>query len=103
MLAGTAGLLGLSPSQTVAEAPPETSTIRIGQSPAICFAPQYVATEQLFQVEGVVDVQYIKRLFAFDALVAGEVDFSSTDVCSLLGAPGVIGGKFTVSIPVSLL
>jgi NitT/TauT family transport system substrate-binding protein len=97
MLAGTAGLLGLSPRQAVAEAPPETSTIRIGQSPAICFAPQYVAAEQLFQAEGFVDVQYIKRPFAFDALVAGEVDFSSTDVGSLLvsidkGQPIVILG-----------
>jgi len=97
LLAGTAGLLGLTPKQAMAEAPPETSTIRIGQSAAICFAPQYVAGEQLLQAEGFVDVQYIKRPLAFDALVAGEADVSSTDVGSLLvsidkGQPIVILG-----------
>jgi NitT/TauT family transport system substrate-binding protein len=51
-LAGTAGLLSLTPRLVGAEAPPETRTLRIAQSPAICFAPQYVAADQLFQAEG---------------------------------------------------
>ena len=84
MLAGTVGLHGLTSRQAVAEAPPETSTLRIGQSPAICFAPQYVAAEQLFQAEGFVDVQYIKRPLAFDTIVSGEADFASTDVGSMI-------------------
>src|SRR5215510_3839298 len=84
MLAGTVGLHGLTPRQAVAEAPPETSTLRIGQSPAICFAPQYVAAEQLFQTEGFGDVQYIKRPLAFDTIVSGEADFTSTDVGSMI-------------------
>jgi len=84
MLAGTVGLHGLTPRQALAEAPPETSTLRLGQSPAICFAPQYVAAEQLFQAEGFVDVQYIKRPLAFDTIVSGEADFASTDVGSMI-------------------
>lgn len=60
-LVGTAGLLGLTPGPVAAEPPPETSTLRIGQSPAICFVPQYLAAEQLFQAEGFADVQYVKR------------------------------------------
>jgi NitT/TauT family transport system substrate-binding protein len=97
MLAGTVGLHGLTPRQAVAEAPPETSTLRIGQSPAICFAPQYVAAEQLFQAEGFADVQYIKRPLAFDTIVSGEADFASTDVGSMImsidkGQPIVILG-----------
>jgi NitT/TauT family transport system substrate-binding protein len=101
MLAGTAGLLGLRPRQAVAEASPETRTIRIGQSPAICFAPQYVAAEQLFQTEGFVDVQYIKRPLAFDTIVSGEADFTSTDVGSMIvsidkGQPIVILGGLHV-------
>jgi NitT/TauT family transport system substrate-binding protein len=39
-LAGTAGLLGLYPRPAVAEPPPETTRLRINQSPAICVAPQ---------------------------------------------------------------
>jgi NitT/TauT family transport system substrate-binding protein len=100
-LAGTVGLHGLTPRQAVAEAPPETSTLRIGQSPAICFAPQYVAAEQLFQAEGFVDVQYIKRPLAFDTVVSGEADFASTDVGSMIrhidqGHPIVVLGALHV-------
>jgi NitT/TauT family transport system substrate-binding protein len=84
-LAGTAGLFSLTPRQVVAEAPPETSTLRIAQSPAICFAPQYVAADQLFQAEGFVDVQYVKRSpLALETLVAGEVDLASADVGSMI-------------------
>jgi NitT/TauT family transport system substrate-binding protein len=83
-LAGTAVLLGLTPGPVAAEPPPETSTFRIGQSPAICFAPQYLAAEQLFQAEGFVDVQYVKRPLAFDTIVSGEADFTSSDVNSMV-------------------
>jgi NitT/TauT family transport system substrate-binding protein len=81
---GTAGLFGLKPGQVAAEPPPETSTFRIGQSPAICFAPQYLAAEQLFQAEGFVDVQYVKRPLAFDTIVSGEADFASGEVNSMV-------------------
>jgi len=83
-LVGAAGLFGWHPRPVAAEPPPETTTVRIGQSPAICFAPQYLAAEQLFQAEGFVDVQYVKRPLAFDTIVSGEADFTSSDVNSMV-------------------
>ena len=83
-LAGSAGLLSLPARRVAAEPPPETSTLRIGQSPAICFAPQYLAAEQLFQAEGFGDVQYVKRPLAHETLVSGEADIASSDVGSML-------------------
>jgi NitT/TauT family transport system substrate-binding protein len=84
MLTGVVDLLGLTSEPVAAEPPPETRTLRIGQSPAICFAPQYVAADQLFQAEGFEDVQYVKRPYAFDALISGEADFASSDVGTML-------------------
>jgi NitT/TauT family transport system substrate-binding protein len=84
-LAGTAGLLGLHPRPAAAEPPPETTRLRIAQGQAICFAPQYVAADQLFQAEGFVDVQYIvKRPLAFETVISGEADLASTDVSSMI-------------------
>ena len=39
-LAGTAGLLGLKPQPVAAEPPPETTTVRLTQLSALCWAPQ---------------------------------------------------------------
>jgi NitT/TauT family transport system substrate-binding protein len=83
-VAGTVGLLGMRPRLVAAEPPPETSTLRIGQSPAICFAPQYVAAEQLFQAEEFVDVQYVKRPGAYETILSGEADIASTDAASII-------------------
>jgi len=58
-LAGTAGLLGLHPMPVAAEPPPETTMLRLTQTPAICLAPQYVAAE-LLRGEGFTEVQYVK-------------------------------------------
>jgi NitT/TauT family transport system substrate-binding protein len=55
---GLASLLGL-PRLSRAEPPPETTTIRIPHTPAICLAPQYLA-EELLRLEGFTDVQYIE-------------------------------------------
>ena len=41
-LAGTAGYLGLERSSLAAEPPPETTRIRLVQTPGICAAPEYV-------------------------------------------------------------
>ena len=41
-----------------AQPPPETGTIRLTATPAICLAPQYVA-EALLIAEGFSDVQYV--------------------------------------------
>jgi NitT/TauT family transport system substrate-binding protein len=58
-LVGTAGLLGMRPKTAAAEPPPETTTLRLVLSPAVCFAPQFVARE-LLQDEGFTDVQYVR-------------------------------------------
>jgi NitT/TauT family transport system substrate-binding protein len=50
-LAGTTGLLGLRPDYATAEAPPETTRLRMLHSLSLCQAPQYVA-EDLLRSEG---------------------------------------------------
>jgi NitT/TauT family transport system substrate-binding protein len=88
-LAGAAGLVRLRPEQAAAEPPPETTRLRVSQSPAICFAPQYLAGEQLFQAEGFTDVSYVKRPEKFSTPFTPEADYAdifSTDVGSLLAA-----------------
>jgi NitT/TauT family transport system substrate-binding protein len=58
-LAGTATLLGLRSELFPAESLPETRTLRLSQTPNICWAPLYMA-EELLRSEGFTDVQYIK-------------------------------------------
>jgi NitT/TauT family transport system substrate-binding protein len=59
-LAGTGALLGWRSDGLTAEAPPETTRIRlVATFPSICRAPQYLAEEFLLG-EGFTDVQYIK-------------------------------------------
>jgi len=58
-IAGAASAIGYTPKLLAAEAQPETTRIRILRSPAICFAPLYVA-EELLRAEGFTDVQYVK-------------------------------------------
>jgi NitT/TauT family transport system substrate-binding protein len=77
-LAGTAGLLGLYPRPVAAEPPPETTRIRLVQTPSMCQAPQYVA-EELLRGEGFTDVDYLKKEGPYDiaeALASGEVDIN---------------------------
>jgi NitT/TauT family transport system substrate-binding protein len=57
-LAGTAGLLGVRPTHVAAEAPPETTRLRLAWTGSACQAPQYVA-EELLRAEGFTDVQYV--------------------------------------------
>ena len=38
----------------------ETTTVRFGKFPAICFAPQYVC-EALLRADGFTDVRYVDR------------------------------------------
>ena len=46
-LAGTAGYLGLERSSLAAEPPPETTRIRLLDTPGICSAPEHVVKELL--------------------------------------------------------
>lgn len=77
-LAGTAGLFGLHPRTVAAEPPPETTRIRLVQTPSMCQAPQYVA-EELLRGEGFTEVDYVKKAGPYDiadALASGEVDLN---------------------------
>jgi NitT/TauT family transport system substrate-binding protein len=76
-LAGTGTLLGWQSTSLAAEPPLETTKIRIIRSPAICFAPLYVA-EEFLRAEGFTDVQYVKGVggTSDEKMVAdGEADF----------------------------
>jgi hypothetical protein len=43
-VAGAVGLLGLPSQRVAAEPPPETTTLRLTSTPAICLAPQCPST-----------------------------------------------------------
>jgi NitT/TauT family transport system substrate-binding protein len=47
-----------SPRLLAAEPALETTTVRLGKLPVICFAPQYVC-EELLRAEGFTDIQYV--------------------------------------------
>lgn len=76
-LAGAAGLL--SPRRGWADEPAlETTTVRLGRAPVICFAPQYVG-EALLRAEGFTDVRYVDTTFQtqHEELGRGKFDFQS--------------------------
>jgi NitT/TauT family transport system substrate-binding protein len=75
---GTTALLGLGPEPVAAEAPPETTKLRLLQFRSLCNAPQYVA-EELLRHEGFTDVQYTPVEIpsgVHKALAAGEADIN---------------------------
>jgi NitT/TauT family transport system substrate-binding protein len=77
-LAGTTGLLSLRSRPVAAEPPPETTTLRLAHTPAICLAPHFVA-EALLHAEGFSDIRYIQiasDIAAAQALATGELDFT---------------------------
>jgi len=95
-LAGTAGLLGLTPKRVGAEPPPETTKIRLFKWRSLCVTPQFIA-EDLLRSEGFTDVQYIQTpgsLGAERLLAAAEIDINSQYSAPLIvrieaGAPVV--------------
>ena len=90
-LATGAVLLGARPPRAAAAEPlPETTKLRVALSPAICFAPLYVAGEGLLKAEGFTSIEYVKawhkepagnkRLATgWEALISGEPDIAGTD------------------------
>jgi len=76
----TVGALTLPGVATVlhaAEPPPETTKIRLTHTPAICFAPQYLA-EELLRLEGFSEVEYVRDQTSTTTSIVGEgrVDIS---------------------------
>jgi NitT/TauT family transport system substrate-binding protein len=79
-----AAAVGGAREPAAAEPPPETTRIRVAQSPAICFAPPYVAGDSLLQAEGFTDVQYVRRGSGLEPLLAGDADLGAADIFALL-------------------
>jgi NitT/TauT family transport system substrate-binding protein len=76
-LAGAAGLVGGSRALG-AEGAPETTTLRLTRTPALCVAPLYVA-EELLHAEGFSDIRYVDAGSATEsanAIGAGQADLS---------------------------
>src|SRR5260370_27675356 len=76
-LAGTACLARV-PQALAAEAPPETTVVRLSKIAGICIAPQYVA-EELLRAEGFTDVRYVETTAgeaSTEALAKGNIDLS---------------------------
>jgi len=101
-LIGTAGVLGLHAGSEAAEAPPETTKIRLIQVPGICVAPQYIA-EELLKGEGFTDIQYLKVSTAevYKVIASGEVDISMAFIAPFImqvdkGIPIVLLGGIHV-------
>jgi NitT/TauT family transport system substrate-binding protein len=86
-LAGAAGILGLEPSSSAAEPPPETTRLKIADlERGICVAPQYVA-EELLRGEGFTELQYLRKQTQNDrlrAVATGEAHIIVTFVSSLV-------------------
>jgi len=96
MLSSTtaAGLFGEKVSAQ--EAPPETTTIRLGKIPGVCIAPQYVA-EELLRGEGFTDVQYVElSVNVYTGFTAGTIDISMAFI-----APYII--QLDAGLPLALL
>jgi NitT/TauT family transport system substrate-binding protein len=82
----TAGLLRV-PRSFAADAPPETTTVRLEKLPIICFAPQYVC-EALLRAEGFTDIRYVETTpeAISEDLGHGTVDFAANLVPSHIAA-----------------
>jgi NitT/TauT family transport system substrate-binding protein len=97
--ASAAGAVALlrTPRAQPAEGALEIPTVRFGNPPVICIAPQYVAAE-LLHAEGFTDIRYVttQRPGSGDALVRGEVDFSLDTAWTFLA-------KIDAGEPITLL
>jgi NitT/TauT family transport system substrate-binding protein len=100
---GVPALAAVAPPLHAAEAPPETTRIRIQDAPITCFAPLYVA-EALLKAEGFTEVEYVKTPLAEgpnEALASGHIDIAQNDAAAHMmsldhGAPIVVlGGVHT--------
>jgi NitT/TauT family transport system substrate-binding protein len=93
--AAAAGLIG-GARGVAQEAPPETTTIRLGKIPGICIAPQYVA-EELLRGEGFTTIQYIETgVNVYAGFIGGTIDISMAFI-----APYII--QLDAGLPLVLL
>jgi NitT/TauT family transport system substrate-binding protein len=95
-LAGAAALTGARRS-LAEEAPPETTSVRLGQYPASCLAPLYIV-DDLLREEGFADIRFVPLSESLSASIArGEVDFGQDFSAPIIipidvGAPMIMLG-----------
>ena len=68
--------------------PPETATIRLGKSPSICIAPQYVMSD-LLTAEGITNIAYVESDSGVEqarAVAKGDID-----LCLQFSGPLLLG------------
>jgi NitT/TauT family transport system substrate-binding protein len=84
-ITGALGGLAWPAEHVAAESPPETTRLRLYQSPSICAAPQYIV-EGLLKAEGFSDIKYVKTTVAgiSKLLASGDVDVSLHFVAPLI-------------------
>ena len=87
-IAGAASISGLAPQSAVAEPPPETTTIRVNDVPALCFAPLLVA-DAFLRLEGFTDVRYPG--FEGQRSESRDLGASTIDVAAGLASDFIIG------------
>lgn len=66
-----------------AEPPPEVSKVRIVRTPALCFAPQFLA-EELLRLEGFSEVEYVKTERSIPETLIKDADLAMFGGPSLL-------------------
>ena len=74
-----AGGASIGARSVAAEAPPETTRLRVHHSQSLCLAPQYVA-EDLLRGEGFTEVQFVRPYGPtglYQALSSGEADIGN--------------------------
>jgi NitT/TauT family transport system substrate-binding protein len=96
-LAGAAGLLR-APPLLAAEAPLETTIVRLGNTPAACDAPIHAADE-LLRAEGFTDVRFVNTASGrgrTEALGRGEFDFTMSAAATQISA-------LDIGIPITIV
>ena len=90
-------LLGSYAQIAAADAPPETTKIRLVHAPSICLAPQYIA-QDLLRLEGFTDIKYypLGTRIAPQALADGRADIS------MWSTPGLIP-SIDAGLPIVIL
>ena len=97
-IATAAGASLLPPiSISAAEGSPETTSVTLAKTPALCTAPQFIA-EELLHAEGFTEIRYVETIAPEvpSAVGAGKVDFSMAYASQFVAA-------IDVGEPVTLL
>jgi NitT/TauT family transport system substrate-binding protein len=97
ILAALGGSLLHPASISAAESPPETTSVTLAKTPALCAAPQFIA-EELLRAEGFTEIRFVETIAPDvpSAVGAGTVDFSMAYASQFVAA--IDGGE-----PVTLL